>query len=437
MEVNFCERPHYPRLTERARAFICYTASMQPGAIRQFNASGRAWATNALINRNFALFVGGSFVTSMGSWFQTVAIGWLVLEISDSTFLLGVSNFALMAPMLVLGLVGGAMADRTDRRLLILITQAIVTFISGVLAFVTYVKLASIPVVLGLILIIGITSAFLWPAWPTFIKDLVGERHLRTAISTNSARYNLTRVLGPALAGVFLAEFGTAHSLTVAAVTGAAVLASLLAIRLPPGPKVSSLPWVPAMRQGLSYAWRDGEVRTVLLATAAVAMFGMSYQAFMPAYARDTLQVGAWGLGLMLMAVGVGAVSGAVFSGSAWACQHSRKTLAILALGTGCALLAFAYSPNIWWALATGAAVGFCSIGYLVTGNATVQLKTPDHLMGRVMGLWVVINSGTMPIGALALGALSEVAGLPLTLALAGGICAIAGLALLRLFRAG
>lgn len=387
---------------------------------------------NALVNRNFALFLGGSFITAMGSWFQTVAIGWLVLELGNSTFLLGLSNFALMAPLLALGLVGGAMADRCDRRQLLLITQAIVTIVGGLLAFATYVKLVNIPVVMVLVFIMGMANAFLWPAWPTFIKDLVGERHLRMAISTNSARYNLTRVLGPALAGVFLAEFGTAHSLAVGAITGMAVLLSLFAIRLPQSPSRSAPPWLPAMRQGLAYAWRDREVRTVLLVTAAVAMFGMSYQAFMPAFARDILQVGAWGLGLILMAVGLGAVSGAVFSGTPWACQHPRQTLTLLTFGTGGSLLAFAFAPNIWWALVTGTVLGFCSIGYLVMGNATVQLKTPEDLMGRVMGLWVVINAGTMPLGALALGALSEVAGLPPTLALAGGVCTVAGLALLR-----
>ncbi len=400
--------------------------------MHRLGTSGRAWAASMLVNRNFGLFLSGSFVTAMGSWFQSVAIGWLVLELGNSTFLLGVSNFAQMAPLLVLGLLGGTLADRTDRRRLILLTQFIVTVFGSLLALVTYLRIASIPMVMVLIFLIGVTNAFIWPAWPTFIKDLVGAEHLRMAISTNSARYNLTRVLGPALAGVFLAEFGTAHSLAVGAVTGLAVIAALLGIHLPPTPPRQYAPWLPALREGLAYAWHDRQVRLVLLVTSAMAMLGMSYQAFMPAFARDTLDVGAWGLGLLLMAVGIGAVSGAVFSGTPWACGRPQRTLALLGLGTGLSLLAFANTPSLVSAMLVAAVMGFCSIGYLVTGNATVQLKTPEPLMGRVMGLWTVINAGTMPLGALALGAVSEVIGLRLTLTLAGVVCALAALALFR-----
>ncbi len=405
---------------------------MQPSTVQRLGTSSRAWAMSALVNRNFALFLGGSFITAMGSWFQSVAIGWLVLELGNSTFLLGAANFAQMAPLLVLGLLGGTLADRTDRRRLLLVTQIGATAISAILTAITYLRLASIPSVMVLIFVIGVCNAFMWPAWPTFIKDLVGADRLRVAISTNSARYNLTRVLGPAMAGVFLAEFGTAHSLAVGAATGIAVILALFGIRLPPSPQRQHAAWLPALGEGLAYAWLDREVRLIMLVTAAIAMLGMSYQAFMPAFARDILDVGAWGLGLLLMAVGIGAVSGAVFSGTPWACRNPQRTLSLLGLGTGLSLLAFAYAPHLIAALLIAAVMGFCSIGYLVTGNATVQLKVPEELMGRVMGLWTVINAGTMPLGALALGALAEAAGLRLTLGLAGGVCALAALVLFR-----
>jgi MFS family permease len=355
----------------------------------------------------------------------------------------------MLAPLFVLGLVGGALADRTDRRQLLLVTQIIVTVLGGALAIITFANWASIPLVLFIILLMGITNAFLWPAWPTFIKDLVGQENLRPAIATNSARYNLTRVVGPALAGVFLARFGTAASLAVGAISCLAVIASIVAIQIPKMPDQPSSPWIPAIREGLAYAWRDRVVQTIMVVCTLLASFGMSYQAFMPAIARNILQVEAWGLGLLLTAVGFGAVAGAIFSGGSLANRYPYHTLAILACGTGLSLVLFALAPNITAAMVVGVALGFCSIGFLVSGNATVQMQTPPELMGRVMGLWVVVNAGTMPIGAVALGALAEfiashlaattsptvaqAQGLQASLALAGVISVVSGLWMIRL----
>jgi MFS family permease len=421
----------------------------EPASPPSLWAAAQGWARKALVNRNFTLFLGGSFVTALGSWFQSVAIGWLILELENSSFLLGLSNFAMLAPLLLLGLVGGALADRTDRRRLLLITQIIVLLLSIVLAGVTYAHWASIPLVLFIILLMGITNAFLWPAWPTFIKDLVGQEHLRMAIATNSARYNLTRVAGPALAGIFLAQFGTAACLAVGAASGVAVIASIVAIRIPKMAPQPGAPWISAIREGLVYAWHDRAVQTIMIVCTFVTSFGMSYQPFMPAFARNVLQVEAWGLGLLLTAVGLGAVVGAVFSGSGLANRYPYHVLAILGSGTGVMLVLFALAPNFTAAMVVAVVLGFCSIGFLVCGNATVQIRTPPALMGRVMGLWVVVNAGTMPVGALLLGALAEfiasrlpeavspalaqAQGLQASLALAGAISLVSGLWLFRL----
>ena len=149
-----------------------------------------------LINRNYALFMGGSFVSALGSWFQSVALGWLVLELSNSPFVLGLVNFALMAPLFFLGFAGGVLADRVERRTLLLVGMGWSTLAIGLLAVLALRGQASVPAILVISLFIGLTQAIVWPAWQPFIKDLVPAERLREAIAFNSARFNLTRVLG-------------------------------------------------------------------------------------------------------------------------------------------------------------------------------------------------------------------------------------------------
>src|SRR5256885_749677 len=162
-----------------------------------------------LINRNYTLFMIGSFVSATGSWIQTIALGWLVLDLGDSAFLLGLVGFARMIPLLLLSFPAGALADRFDRRKMLVISQWGATFTAAPLAIATWLGVASIPLIVALALIAGVFDAFAWPVWSVFIKDLVGPERLRTAVAVNSTRFNLTRIIGPAIGGVLLASFGT------------------------------------------------------------------------------------------------------------------------------------------------------------------------------------------------------------------------------------
>jgi MFS family permease len=370
-------------------------------------------AQRVLINRNYALFMGGSFVSALGSWFQSVALGWLVLELSDSPFILGLVNFALMAPLFFLGFAGGVLADRAERRTLLLVGMGASTLAVGLLAGLALSGWASVPAILAISLVIGLTQAIVWPAWQPFIKDLVPVERLREAIAFNSARFNLTRVLGPALAGVLMARVGAPACLAVAALSGAGVLIATWLIRRPRGRRARTAPWLSALGEGVSYVRADAFTLRLLVFTGAMGLLVLPYQAFLPAFARDVLRTGADGLALLVTAVGAGAVLGALLSSGRLVESRPNAAMAAFALATGAGLAAFALATPAnglppWLAPPALCVVGLGSIGYLTTANSILQLRVPDALVGRVMGLWVVVNAGTTPLGSLALGGVAE-----------------------------
>ncbi|MGH2350856.1 MAG: MFS transporter [Chloroflexota bacterium] len=378
-----------------------------------------AYVRRVLINRNYALFMGGSFVSALGSWFQGVAIGWLVLDLSDSPFVLGLANFAQMAPLFFLGFAGGVLADRVDRRSLLLGGMAVGMAAVSLLAALALAGQASVPAILAASLLLGLTNAVVWPAWQPFIKDLVPLDRLREAIAFNSARFNLTRVLGPALAGVLLAGFGAPFCLAIAALSSAGVLIATWLIRRPRTPRARPAPWLSALDEGVRYVRGDGFTLRLLLVTGAYGFLVLPYQAFLPAFARDVLRTGAEGLGALLTAVGIGAVLGALLTGTQAVADQPGRSMALFALAGGSGLAAFAVATPAngypaWMAMPSLVMVGLGSIGYLTTANSTLQLRVPDALVGRVMGLWVVVNAGTAPLGSLALGSAAERFGLPL-----------------------
>ena len=375
------------------------------------------------INRNYGLFLGGSFVSALGSWLLTVAQGWLVLQLGNSDFLLGLANFAQMAPLLVFGVVGGAVADRIDRRLLLLVTQFASFLAAAALAALAVTGRLSVSALLIVALAFGLANVLMWPTWSAFIKDLVGPEQLRLAVATNSARFNLTRVLGPAIGGLILARYGAAACLVLGTAMMLGVTAALLAIQSPPRQPSPAPRWRQALTQGVSYAWRHRPVRDVLLLTSVIALFGSSYQAFLPAFARDVLHAGPEGLGWELGAVGIGAIAGAVVSGHRIVARRPGQAMLLLLAVTGGGLLWFAAARDVLPALLALAIVGFATIGFLSTANASVQLAAPNAIVGSVMGVWVVVNAGLVPVGSLLLGSAAEVTTVSLAVGASGLVC--------------
>ena len=265
--------------------------------------------------RAFTFFEAGSLVNVVGSYTLIVALSWIVFDLTGSAFVLGLTNFALMIPILFLALPAGALADRADRRLVILGAQSGGLLAAATLAFFAATGSLSIPLIIGVALIAGICNAISWPVWPVFVKDLVGPERLRPALAIDAARDNIGRIAGPAVAATLLTALGPNATLQIGCALVFALVAVLLVVRAKPAAPAPARPWIPALKQGLVYAWNDRNARLLLVGTGALGFCVLPYQGLMPAYVREVLRAGPAELGLLLGAAGVGAVAGAALVG--------------------------------------------------------------------------------------------------------------------------
>ena len=363
---------------------------------------------HTFINRDFALFMGGSFVSAMGMWFRVVTVSWVAFELTGSAFYLGVLTFAQLAPIFFFGLLGGVLADRLDRRRLMLTVSTAVTLINTLLAALGAGGWLNPVVILVLVATLGLCDAVMFPTWQAVIKDLVPTQRLRAAVAVSSVRFNLSRVLAPALAGGLLSIAGPAVCLAVSAGSSLGIILVTLAIR--PRKLTTSRPvsWWAAIGQGLDYTRREVDVRRLLLVTGGFGLLVLPHQAFLPAYTERQLGLGPDGLGTLLTAVGVGGIVGALITGSKYTNNREYRAMGAFTIVTGLGLLILGVIPTLPAALLGLAIVGLGSIGFLTAAQSTIQLIVPDRLVGRVMSVYVALAAGAMPLGSLALGSVAE-----------------------------
>lgn len=384
----------------------------------------RGWFREGpLANRNYMLFLGGAFISAMGSWMHLIAQGWTVLQLSDSAFALGLLGFVQLAPVLLFGALGGSLADRVDRRSFLIRTQMVSAALAVILATLQYLGRTTIPILLAIAAANGVMSALNSPAWMSFIKELVGPEQLRQAVAINSARFNLSRIIGPAIGGVLLVRFGPATCFAIYAASFVAIQGALFSIDKR-RPAMGSAIKRPA---GVLVVAKNPQVRNVLIPAMGLTILAMPYSNFLPAMARDVFQAGPQGLSTLLTCTGIGAIVGAVLSGSSWIGRRPRLALAIQQIIAGGTLAAFAWSPHFWLGALSIVAFGAALIGFMTTANATIQLAAEPGTEGRALGLWVIVNSGMVPLGSLAMGAATQVVGVRSAIGIGGLGCLACG----------
>jgi MFS family permease len=388
-------------------------------------------ALPALRSRNYRLFVGGQVVSYSGSWLQTVAQGWLVLELSNSPFIVGLVPAVSTLPILLFTLYGGVIADRVNRRRSLLILQTLLAVEALALAVLTSMKLISVGWVLVFAAFAGIISAFEVPIRNALVAELVPRESLMNAIALNSASFNLARVLGPAAAGAVIAIGGVASAFYLNAFSFGAVVWGLWRMRLPPHEPPADPPrTLEAFREGARYVRHEPWPRTLLFLSGITAMFGFSFLVVLPVFARDTLGTDASGYGALVASVGVGALVGALglaaFGGRL---RHRQRRLAIAAaVGFGLALIGAALTRGFWAALAILTGTGCLMVLHSISANTTVQQDAPDQLRGRVMGFYSLVVLGLAPFGSLQVGWVSEHFGVRVAYAIGGTICVVCAL---------
>ncbi|CAN5162961.1 MFS transporter [soil metagenome] len=384
----------------------------------------------ALGHRNFRLFWFGQLLSLTGNWMQSTAQGWLVLDLTNSEFLLGVVTAAGSLPVLLFTLYAGVVADRRDKRRIILTAQGCALVLALALAVLTHTGLINLGWIVILVLLLGVAHAFEVPTRQSFFVDLVGKQDLTNAIALNSAAFNLTRIIGPAVAGILIGTVGIAAVFYLNAFSYAGVIIGLLLIRLPrfqPPPRTAST-WA-NLREG--FAWIRGNrlPRALVWLIAAASIFAFPYAMLLPVFARDVLGVGAQGLGWLLSATGAGALAGGIALAAIGSRVRRGPLLLVSSLAFTLLLGSFALSRSFVLSLCLLAAAGFMMILNNATTNALLQSLVPDALRGRVMGVYVFMFLGMTPIGSLQAGTLARWLGAPAALAM--GATVLLGIILL------
>lgn len=376
-------------------------------------------------HRNYRLFFSGQLVSLMGTWITQVAQGWLVYSLSHSPFLLGLTSFCGLVPVFFTTALGGMVADRVDRRRLLMVTQTLAMLHAATLAVLTLTGVVRVWMIVCLALFKGLVNAFDVPSRQALTIDMVGREDLRNAISLNSITFNLARVIGPTVAGIIIAVAGEGVCFTIDGISYGAVLISLFLMVVPFRPRRETGHPLTEIRDGFRYAWHSREIRIALLMVAACAAFGAAYVSQMPAFARDVLHRGATGLGFLTGAIGVGALFGAY--GLARVHEKYLMLVPILAATTfGLSLIGFSQSHDMALSMAMLVPAGGSLVLLGGSTNTIIQTLAHDHVRGRVVSLYTMSFMGMMPWGALILGTLATHLGVGNAVTLGGGVCLIA-----------
>ena len=388
----------------------------------------------AFSHRNYRLFFGGQLVSLVGTWMQMVAEGWLVYQLSNSSFTLGFIRFLNTIPFTVLTLVGGAVADRLEKRRILIVTQTVSMLLAFTLAGLVYSGGVRVWHVAVLAFFLGIANAFDVPARQSFVVDMVGKGDLMNAIALNASMFNGARVVGPAVAGLLIGMFGMAACFSLNGLSFMAVIASYLAMRLPRTEIRSGQASIrEATVEALRFVARNRSLRAVLSLVGIVSLFGWPYSVLMPVFARDILHVGATGYGYLMAANGVGALLGALTLASLGG-EVRRRTLVFTGvLGFSLMTFLFALSKNVWLSAGALAFGGWFMIVFFATANTSVQLRSPDALRGRIMGIYALAFLGLSPAGSLLAGAVARATSAPFAISAGAVICAVAALVTMRL----
>jgi MFS family permease len=390
---------------------------------------------HALRHRNFRLFYFGQFVSLAGTWMQVVALGWLVLELTNSPFYVGLVSALGSLPILLFTLWGGVLADRVDRRRALILLQTLMLLDALALALLTVTDRMTVPWVMVLAVVHGTSSAFEVPIRQAFVVDMVGKDDLMNAIALNSSNFNLTRIVGPALAGVVIATAGVAPCFFINAASFLAVIWSFYAMREADAPNREARGSTAAtFEEGARYALGTASPRALLLLTAIFSIFGFSFIAMLPVYARDVLHTDARGYGGLMTAVGIGASIGALTMAAMG--HRFPRSRVVRAAGLLFSLsLAVTAVVRQWWLAAVLLGVTGClMILNNIATNTQLQTTAPDQLRGRVMGFYSLMVLGMSPFGSLLAGWVSEQHGVPAALGLGAAVC---GLSVLRLAEPG
>jgi MFS family permease len=392
----------------------------------------------ALRHRDFRLFWTGNFLSNIGTWMQNIAQGWLVLQLTNSAFWLGVVGFAASIPILLFALIGGVIADHVNKRKLLMVTQSAMMTFAFIMAALAYIKVHGHPLINVLEIVAlafgtGIAMSLNTPTYQALVPQLVPREDLTNAIALNSAQFNMSRVLGPTLGGFAMALFGVAGNFFLNGLSFLAVLVALTRIKYAEAAAPQEGHLWEKMKQGFTYVFKHAAMSSLVLLVAIGSLLAIPYLTFIPYFARDVLGSDEPGLGILMACSGAGAFLGAITIASLTHIRRRGLFVVRASAGFYAAIIAFTFSRNFYLSGLLLMVAGYCMIISVATINSLLQHLAEDHMRGRVMSIYSTAFLGLPPIGCLIAGSMAHVIGAPLaiagmsTLALMGSLAVFLG----------
>ena len=375
----------------------------------------------SLRHRNFQLFFSGQIISLVGTWMDTVAESWLVYRLTGSSLLLGTVAFAGQIPVFFLAAIGGTVADRFDRRKIVIATQASSMVLAFILAMLTLTKRVQVWEVILLAALMGIVNSFDLPARQAFLVEMVGREDLTNAIALNSSMFNAARVIGPSIAGILVATVGEGWCFFANSVSYIAVIAGLLMMRVEHRPRkaLEASPFE-HIAEGFRYVRDTYPILALLLLAGLISLVAVPYAVLMPVFAKQILHGNATTLGVLMGATGIGALGGAIVLAARTSLKGLGRIVMLSCASFGISLILFSFSR--WYVLSVilMLPLGFSVMLQMASSNTLIQTMVPDRLRGRTMAVYSMMFMGMAPIGALISGALADHIGAPWTVTLGG-----------------
>ena len=389
-------------------------------------------AARVFRHRNYRLFFTSQSVSLVGTWMQTVAQAWLVLELTNDPFVLGLTTAVQFLPVLVFGLFGGLIADALPKRPTLIVTQVVQMLLALSLFVLTVTGRVEVWQILVLAFLLGLSNAVDMPTRQAFVVEMVGRDDLPNAVALNSATFNAARIVGPAIAGLLIGITGVAVAFLVNGLSFLAVIVGYALmrddeLRRPRGVQRpgSVRAVLTSVADGLRFIRSSQLVLLAMVVIGIASMMGLNLGVVVPALASEVLRVDATGFGLLMAATGVGSLLAAL-----WIATLPAVPVGFIAGGAivmGAAEVVAAVTNAMPLALLAMLAVGFGAIGMAATANTTIQLLAPDALRGRVMSVYTVVFVGSTPVGGLIIGAIASAMGVAMALAVGGASCVAVG----------
>jgi len=385
--------------------------------------------------RDFRLMWIGACTSSIGTWMQKLAQSWLVLQLSGSSFLLGLDTFLGEIPIFLFSLIGGVVADRRDRRHLLVASQLLQMSCAFTLTLLLAFDMVRVWHILILSFVTGLAQAFGGPAYQALIPRLVQPVDLPNAIALNSIQFNLARIIGPALGGIAMAKLGATWCFGLNGLSFIAVIISLLMLHERYVPAETRQSMLESMKEGIRFIRRQGAMESLIGLAFLMTMLGIPLVVFLPVFVKEVFRSGADTYSLLLSVSGAGSVGGALLVAAVGHIRQKGKFTLLTLIALGVLMVGFSFSSSLWFSCLMLFLSGAALVACFAMISSLVQLITSDDMRGRVMSVYNVAFRGGMPIGSLATGALIPMFSAPAVIGANGALLALMGVYFLVLHR--